>query len=164
MHDNPYQAPQSNLAVRGSAEAPPLWNPNAAVRWSLLFSPVFGALLHSRNWEALGEPEKAETAWRWAMATIAYFVITIASGFVLSPAQEMAFDRVARFGGIALLLGWYATSGRKQAHLIQARYGKNYPRRGWGKPFLYTLLAIGLLVLVGFGEAMYADLHHDYPG
>jgi hypothetical protein len=46
--------------VRSDADAAPaLWNPNAAANWSLLFSPMFGAWLHMKNWAALGEPERA---------------------------------------------------------------------------------------------------------
>lgn len=31
-----------------------LWNPNAAVNWSVLFTPIFGAWIQAKNWKALG--------------------------------------------------------------------------------------------------------------
>jgi hypothetical protein len=43
-----------------------IWNPNAAASWSVLFTPLFGALLHAQNWTVLGEPERARKSMRWA--------------------------------------------------------------------------------------------------
>ena len=65
---NPYAPPQADVepvAVETPA-APSLWNPNAAASWSLIFTPIFGAILHMKNWEALGEPQKAAGARSWA--------------------------------------------------------------------------------------------------
>ena len=39
-----------------------LWNRSAAARWSLVFTPAFGAFVLMRNWHALGEPERAASA------------------------------------------------------------------------------------------------------
>ena len=58
---NPFAPPQAEVADVPTGEAAPaLWNPNAASSWSLLFSPIFGAYLHMQNWQALGQPDKAE--------------------------------------------------------------------------------------------------------
>lgn len=46
--------------------APALWNPNAAANWSLLFSPMFSALLYANNWIALGELQQAGSVRWWA--------------------------------------------------------------------------------------------------
>ena len=56
--ENPYAPPTAAVADIGTATAaprPPLWNPGAAASWSLLLSPVFGAILHMKNWQAMGE-------------------------------------------------------------------------------------------------------------
>ena len=51
MQDDRYAPPLAPVAdPRPSGAfgaAPPLWNPNAAGFWSLLFSPAFGAFLHA---------------------------------------------------------------------------------------------------------------------
>ena len=60
MSLNPYSPP--GAIIDDVMNAPPLWNPNAAANWSLLFSPAFGAFVHMKNWQALGEPEKAANA------------------------------------------------------------------------------------------------------
>ena len=56
--DKRYAPPTAHVddvhAARQSAVAPPLWNPGAAMAWSLLFSPIFGAFVHMKNWQALG--------------------------------------------------------------------------------------------------------------
>jgi len=43
-------------------------------RWSLLFTPAFGAFLQMRNWEALGEPSKAVTSRIWVAVTLVVLV------------------------------------------------------------------------------------------
>lgn len=138
---NPYSPPGAPvddpvLATPPDA-APPLWNPNAAASWSLLFTPVFGAWLHMKNWQALGQPEKAESSWRWVQVSAAILVAMILlSATVL---DGRVGDLLVRAGGFALLLSWYYTSARPQAALVLGRYGKNYPRRGWGKPLLLAV-------------------------
>ena len=127
-------------------EAPRLWNPNAAASWSLLFSPIFGAILHMKNWEALGEPAKAAQAKSWAIVSVIFLVVVILASVALPDSK--AIDLLSRVAGLALLLGWYYSSGKPQVAYILARYGKSYPRRGWAKPLLFAFLALLGLVLV----------------
>jgi hypothetical protein len=51
---------------------PALWNPNAAAGWSLLFTPAFGAFLHSRNADAMGRHSEAKANKFWF-----YFIIRL---------------------------------------------------------------------------------------
>jgi cation transporter-like permease len=68
---NPYAPPKAEVAdPLPDGTWPTLWNPGAAANWSLLFSPAFGAFLHMKNWEALGEPGKASTAKTWIVLTL----------------------------------------------------------------------------------------------
>lgn len=63
MSYNPYAAPQSDLDTQSKGlENVALWNPNAAGLWSLLFTPIFGSIIHMKNWNALGQPEKARAS------------------------------------------------------------------------------------------------------
>jgi hypothetical protein len=76
MTPNRYAPPTADVADIGRGQtAPALWNPNAAASWSVLFSPAFGAFLHMKNWQALGEPAKASAAKIWAIATLLVMVI-----------------------------------------------------------------------------------------
>ena len=145
MTPNPFEPPKAKLRDISQGEAAPLWNPNAAANWSLLFSPVFGALVHMKNWQALGESAKAASARVWAMVSLVG-IVGAASASVLLP-NITTLDPFSRLLGLSLLIGWYASSGRAQAAYVKSRFGNEYPRRGWGKPLL--LAAASLAAFVG---------------
>ena len=151
MARNPYAPPKAEVADVGLGLAPPaLWNPGAAANWSLLFSPAFGAFLHMKNWEALGEPAKASAAKVWAI--LALIVIAGASVAAVLMPTNRTLGGFSRLGGFVLLISWYAASGRGQMAYVKSKFGKDYPRKGWGKPLLFALLAfIGIVAFtVGF--------------
>ena len=147
MASNPFAPPKAEVAdVAPGRAAPALWNPNAAANWSLLFSPVFGAFLQMKNWEALGEPDKASASGRWAaIGVVVFVVLALASAFL----PERPMDGISRAVAIGLLFAWYFASGRQQAAFVKARFGKDYPRRGWLKP-----LALAVLAVIGFVVAL----------
>jgi MFS family permease len=154
MSANPYAPPAAEVAdvVQGEA-TPALWNPNAAANWSLLFSPIFGALLHMKNWQALGEPEKTDSSKRWAITVLVVFVVLALLGGLLP--NEKAIDAVSRVIPIALLFGWYAASARHQTAYVKARFGQSYRRRGWLKPLLFAVLGmVGFVVALGLVGAL----------
>ena len=138
---NRYAPPKSEVVdVQALDEAPPLWNPNAAANWSLLFSPIFGAIVQMKNWQALGETKRAANSKMWAIGTaIAIVVVTILSA---AAAVSTNTPDVGRSFGFVILIVWYFASGRAQTKFIKDRFGKDYPRRGWGKPLL---IAIGII-------------------
>lgn len=80
-----------------SEEAPPLWNPNAAANWSLLFSPVFGALLQMKNWEALGEDDKALNSKRRAIGAGVAILVAVAVS-IYSAISDSGPDITGSFG------------------------------------------------------------------
>ena len=138
MNTNPYAPPLAAVGeVPSQAVAPALWNPNAAANWSLLFTPIFGAFLHMKNWQALGETGKARVSRYWVILGAAVF-----SGFMLLAAvqpQSKGVGSLIRSLGFILLLAWYFGSARAQARYVKERFGSQYPRRGWGKPMLAAL-------------------------
>jgi hypothetical protein len=144
---NQYAPPKSRLADVGSEElSPPIWNPNSAANWSLLFSPAFGAFLHMKNWQALGEPAKASVARVWMIVTLLAIVGTSLAAALLPNAKIL--DGISRIIGFILLVSWYFSSGRGQAEYVKSRYGADYPRRGWGKPLVLALLALVAFIVV----------------
>jgi hypothetical protein len=161
MATNLYAPPKARVAdiVPGEA-APALWNPGAAASWSLLFTPAFGAFLHMKNWEALGEPDKAAAAKKWVVIYIAIIAgLTVVSVFL---PYNRALPAILRLAGFSLLLGWYFASGKPQMNFVKSRYGKEYPRKEWGKPILIAFGAlIGFGFVVGFiaGVARMASRH-----
>jgi hypothetical protein len=128
---------------------PRLWNPAAAAAWSLLFSPAFGAAVHMRNWQVVGEHGKAREARIWLIASIVVLLAALL-GAVFLP-ESHAFDQVSRAGGIGLLVAWYVASGQSQHRYVKDRYGTGYMRKGWGKP-----LGIAAAVLVGYLAVAFA--------
>lgn len=161
---NPYAPPRAEVAdiaaTQGPVQsAPALWNPSAAARWSLIFTPVFGAILHMKNWQALGEPEKAARAKAWAWASFAFIVILTIVSAVLPDSK--ALDGLSRAAGLGILVGWYYSSGKEQQTYLAVRFGKLYPRKGWTKPLLLAIagiacffvaaIVVGVIVGVGLG-------------
>ncbi|MEK8047508.1 hypothetical protein [Ideonella margarita] len=159
--NNLYAPPRSEVADVSHLSTPPgtapkLWNPNAAASWSLLFTPVFGAWLQMRNWQALGEPEKAATSKRWMVGTAAFLALAVLLSVL--GRNELVADVLGRISGLALLITWYYAHGKSQNAYVVSRFGKTYPRQKWGRPLLLGLLAyMGFLVLsaaVGFAAGM----------
>lgn len=143
---NPYAPPKAVVKdVTAMEAAPPLWNPGAAASWSLLFSPIFGSILHMKNWQAMGDEAMAASSRRWAIGSVAFFAIYLLLSMVLP--ESKAMDTAGRAGGLALLLAWYFSIAKRQSAQVLARYGKTYPRRGWGKPLLLGVLGyVGVIV------------------
>ena len=153
--DNPYAPPRAEVedVVRTGEVAPPLWNPNAAANWSLLLSVAFGAWLHARNWDAMGEPARAAASRRWVWGSIAAMTALGLVNVFLPRAGTLL-----RLGGIALLVTWYVAEARPQVRYVAGRYGLKYPRKGWGMPILAALgvLALYTVAMFAVGFAMAA--------
>jgi hypothetical protein len=146
MEDNRYAPPKATLeGARAIAEpAPALWNPNAAASWCLLFTPVFGAWLHTKNWEALGQPERARRSHNWFVAAI----VVLVGAMVLSIVVPRGGEAVSRIVSFGFLIAWYYASGKPQVGYIKARYGDDYPRKPWLQPILAGIgLIVGLFVI-----------------
>jgi len=110
-----------------------LWNPNAAINWSLLFTPIFGAWLHSKNWESLGDAESAKKSMYWVYGGFASLALCL-----------FLPEGIDRAPGIILLLAWYFTAGKKQADHVKKNLNNNYERKAWKTPMKFGI--IGLVV------------------
>ena len=146
MDDNRYAPPKAMVegARIEAGPSPAIWNPNAAASWCLLFSPIFGTWLHMKNWQALGEPERAKSARIWFFAAIATLVITVGLQFV-----NVAPDGVLRAVNFGFLIGWYYGGAKPQVVFVKSRWGDDYVRRGWSLPLLTALgITIGLFLLI----------------
>jgi hypothetical protein len=146
---NPYTAPTvaiEEIRATGDGE-PALWNPNAAASWSLLLSPVFGSYLQMRNWQALGESEKAAASWHWCIGTLVITLLAIGVGMLAPDGHWL--DKLTSRSGLFILLAWYFANGKQQGLYVKERFGKTYPRKGWGVPLLVAFgTIVGLLVVL----------------
>jgi hypothetical protein len=159
MPDNRYAPPAAHVEdVQMREASPPLWNPGAATAWSLLFSPIFGAFVQMKNWQALGETEKAATSKTWAIVSIAFLAGVSLLGIFLP--ESKSTDALSRVSGLAYLLAWYFANGKHQVAYVKQRFGKDYPRRGWGQPLGFAVLAVlgffvAIFVIVFVGEMLF---------
>ena len=146
MDDNRFAPPKATVegAYSEVGVAPPLWNPNAAASWCLLFSPIFGTWLHMKNWQMLGEQERATSARGWLIAAIAVLFASIMLAILAPP----GLARLIRFGNFGFLIAWYYAAAKPQVRLVKERYGDHYPRRGWLVPIATAIGMIVLLLLV----------------
>jgi hypothetical protein len=131
---------------KGTAAAPPLWNPAVAAGWGLLFGPLFGVLLHRANWRALGQRDPAAEAGSWLRP-----MLVVALLLALFGATEMP-GAIRHISQAVLLAGWYAVSGRHQSTFIASAFGDVYPRRSMLWPVALAsccgLAFMGLLILL----------------
>jgi hypothetical protein len=150
--NNRYAPPKAALRDTEPAELagdrkPALWNPNAAASWSLIFTPAFGAYLHMLNWRALGDSQRAAASKIWVYVSLGMLVLFMVLAGVLP--ESKGVDGITRAVGFALLLSWYFQSAKVQVKLVKEEFGKDYPRKGWGKPIGIALLCtLGFIVLV----------------
>ena len=149
MSTNPYAPPTAVVADAQQTESvPAIWNPNAAANWSLLFSPAFGAFLHMRNWHALGELQRETTARRWFIAALGMLALYIVLALVLSAFKGV--DTALRGLAVGFLVAWYFSAARGRARYVKEKFGKSYPRKGWGKPLLIGVAAVAGYILAAF--------------
>jgi hypothetical protein len=122
------------------SDSPPyLWNPNAAACWSLLFSPAFGAFIHARNAETLGQTEDAKANKLYFYISLAYLGVVLISIFI-----PTIPDSIFRGAAIGLLIGWYFSLGKKQIKYVKETFQGSYQRKSWTKPLL---IACGCFIL-----------------
>jgi hypothetical protein len=148
MESNLYAPPKANVDGGFAQQAAPaLWNPNGAANWCLLFTPIFGAWLHMKNWQALGEAGKAASARNWVIVSAA-LIVGLSSVGVLAASPGLV--GLGRLSGFVLLISWYFGSARPQARYVAERFGSGYPRKGWLAPLGIALLAaIGYVFVIG---------------
>lgn len=128
----------------------PVYSPEAAAVWSIVLTPMFGAVLHLANARVLGDIRLCRIAWSW---TVALAIITLAG---LYAAFNMAMTASAPFRASLILsfvtLVWYFLAGQAQSrHLLNA-HGARYPRKGMFMPAL----------IVGFGWFVLAWLISEF--
>ena len=116
-----------------------LWNPNATANWSVLLTPIFGALLIAKNWEALDNPDRAKASRIWLWLTALFLLANL--GAIFLPPSDV-IDMVFQGGGIGLLASWYFSQGKPQAKLVREELGNQYEKRGLAIPVLTGLAGI----------------------
>jgi hypothetical protein len=118
------------------AEKPQLWNPNAAGLWSILFTPIFGAWLHAKNWLELKKPEKHKKSMYWVWGSLATVILCL---FLPRAATQSI--------SLILLISWWLVAGQEQKKYVQRRFA-DYRKRSWGTPLSIAGLVFFAVFLV----------------
>jgi hypothetical protein len=114
--------------------------------WAILFSPLFSAYLHMKNWQALGHPEEAKIAKLWMIGVGVFFVVLI---FLPDDSP------VPRMTGIVLLMTWYYSHGKKQIVYVKGHLNNQYVKKSWVVPILVAIATIiALFFVVGLVVTM----------
>lgn len=121
---------------------PFLWNPDLAALLSILFSPIFGAIIHALNWKRLGQPRRALAAWIWAGLILLVFVgVAIYGG--MARINERTIDAYFRLTQLFTLILWYFGTARAQGKFIVSQFRNEYHRESWLIPLLVAVVLIG---------------------
>lgn len=140
------EAPGTTPTSPSPTQAPTLWNPNAAINWSVLFSPIFGGLIHAKNWETLGDLDKAKKSRLWAWGGIAVLVVAL------------FMHDAGSVPGLIYLIAWYFMAGRKQAARVKELFGTSYVRKPWGKVLgIAAVILVGVVIVLGIAGALSGD-------
>ncbi|MFN3791788.1 hypothetical protein [Massilia sp.] len=118
-----------------------LWNPTAAALWSLALTPAFGAWLHMRNWERLGQPRQARQARCWFAGLL---LISLASAVAGAAGALLGRDDLVApwWSSLVLFGAWVGLSAYPQIRHVDDHHGEGYARRSWAAPLLIGLAAI----------------------
>lgn len=139
------ESPSKDESTETETEQTPplLWNPNAAASWSVLFTPIFGALLHAKNWTALGEEGKAKKSMYWVYFSM---LLAVANPFLPEAATAVWFW---------VLIIWYFSFARQQTKYVEENFNNDYEKLSWTKP-LGAAVAIFISYIVVFSIVLVA--------
>jgi len=124
----------------------PLWNPDVAAALSIVFTPVFGAVIHALNWKTLRDERRASMAWVWAAVIVIVLAAAALHGIVPG-----ARDVGATFVLVMLvsLAWWYFGAARAQSKFVVNELKSSYVRASWFTPiWLAAILGSGVLTVV----------------
>ena len=127
-----------------------LWNPTAAIWWSLLFLPL-GPIIHHLNWKALGEYEKAKNVKSTAIGFCIIVFIMFLIPEELIPSYIIGSGMF--FGWVAWSWGWLVNTkkyitGKEQVGYIAEKYGIGYERKSLLVPLIIALGIWSLLLII----------------
>lgn len=139
-------APQSTIAP----PAAPVWNPDVAAALSIVFTPVFGAVIHAINWSRLGQESRARAAWGWAAAIAAVTVVAVAYA-AFETRDPRAAAATLRLVLAVSLVWWYFGAARAQSKFVVIELKGKYERASWFTPvWLATITCAPVFALTSF--------------
>jgi hypothetical protein len=125
----PSEDPGAESDSKGGENSVLIWGSNAAILWSLLFTPAFGAYIQMRNWQALGQAEKARSSRYWLVAWIAFIpASTMIAAIDLSAGGDLYLREII---WVIFFAVWYFIFAKSQSnHFYNIGYG-SFRKRPW---------------------------------
>lgn len=136
MSEEETSVTKEDLENTESQALPEMWNPSAAVNWSIVFTPVFGSWLQMKNWEQLGHSDEAKRCKFWLILSLLYTCII---PFIEIPRP------FSNIGPICLLVPWYIFSGKFQMDYFK-KAQVEYTKKSWVKPILIGVVAMTIFI------------------
>jgi hypothetical protein len=124
-----------------------IWNPQAAARWSILFTPIFGAILQMKNWQSLGQAQKARQSFYWALGVATVIIFTFILTLLFPESGEAR--AAASYAPWLSLAFWQVLDAGKQSRYVKAELKGDYDKRGWSKPLTISSTIV-LTWFIGF--------------
>ena len=159
-----------HIGTTGNNNTPALWNPKAAVWWSLLFFPL-GPILHFLNWEALGKKKEAKEAKKFF---IIFCVFCVILAFI--PADYARYLSCGMFCAWGMWgWGWFmkrgikiaeekgkptlGMTGKGQMEYVAEKYGTEYKRKSWLAPLAISFGILIVWCILGVAiESLYEEI------
>jgi|GEM_PF-2731811 len=132
-------------------QRPSLYDPRTLGRLGLLFTPAFSAYFEMKNWETLGETEKAQVQRRWLLWSVALLVANVVT-YVAD--LSWAFG-VLQVVWIVQILWWYFKPHAHHRAYIKVRLKDAFVRRSVLMPGLVTT-AVLLVMVAAMAKKEYA--------
>ena len=122
------------------------WNPDVAALLSIPFSPIFGSIIHALNWQRLGQPRRALTAWIWAASILLGMVAISIFGAAARLSEDVivGYLRIAQF--VAIIF-WYFGTARAQGKYIVKEIRNEYRRENWIVPACLAIIVFSSLIV-----------------
>jgi len=115
-----------------------LWNPSAVNYWGVLFTPIFGAWLQSKNWVALGDANQAKKSMYWVYGGFAllFFGIFLVDFQATLPAS------------LIFLLAWYFSTSNKQIKHVKENLNNDYEHTSWKEPMKFAFIGLAIVFII----------------
>jgi len=125
----PQAKSDSTTETQAASGAPTiaLWSPDSVAFWSLLFTPIFGSVMHVLNASRLGQKSLLYSALFW-LAVNTYLTNYIVW---LTPKGDNMLETLFNQSSalLPLMAIWYLLGVRRQSRYVIAQFGANYHRQ-----------------------------------
>jgi len=108
-----------------------LWNPNVAACLSILFTPIFGAWIHAKNWEKLGKDKEKKWSMLFVYGLIIVTLFAVLYDIFIGSVKSSPLS-------LGILLTWYFSLGKSQINYVK-KNNEDYIKKSWIKPVTYSL-------------------------